>query len=239
MLTKDQQRAQHSVLGLVLLGILYQRNFMLREDWMSLKNLFSQRHLSSEFCNAGRITGDVMRIALGSQVDQRVFNFLGAIGETRLQRKIEGNEIIFTQTKGELNIANFYLYPHEIDYGPYRHLPPCVAQVLHPFEDYFELQVSSWDFIKRRAILYCPVLQTNETQYRLQQIQMEFGGQHEVVCITINWHANLQTDINIAEEKLIIHYFQHGQSCELIVGFADIPLSLEAIGLALKVSNDD
>jgi hypothetical protein len=239
MLTKDRLKAQNGILGLLLLGIIYQRNFKQRQDWMTLENLFSMRHLSSEFRKAGHIKDESMRIVFNDKPNQRIYDFLGAIGANRIQRKIEDDNIVFKQTEGSFDVANFYLYPHEIDFGPYRHMPPCIGQVFHPFEDYFEIQTHEVDFSNRTAALINPVILTGDTDYRLQKICLFFGEHFEIIRMYIDWHENLQTDIDISGQVLIVSYAQRGQHHQLKVNFSELATSLEEIGLALKVANDD
>jgi hypothetical protein len=239
MLTKDCLKAQNGILGLLLLGVIYQLNFKQRQDWVTLENLFSMRNLSSEFRKAGLIKDETMSIVFGDKPNQRIYDFLGAIGPNRLQRKIEGENIVFTQAKGPFDVANFYLYPHEVDFGPYRHLPPFLGQVFHPFEDYFEIQTDEVDFSDRTAILSNPMVLTRDTDYRLQKICLLFGEYFEVLRVVVDWHENLQTDIDIKRQALIICYGQHGQKRQLNVNFTELSTSLMEIGLALKVANDD
>jgi len=239
MLTKEHQKAQNGILGLFLLGIIYQFNFKNRQDWTSLENFFSVRNLSSEFRRVGKIEGDSMRVILGDMPNQRIYDFLGAVGERRLIRKIDDGSIVFKQAEGKFDVANFYLYPHEIDFGSYRHLPPYLGQVFHPFEDYFEIKIEEVIFTDRSAALKNPVLLIENFDYRLQNISLFFGKYFEVDRIIIDWHKNLQTEIDVSGKELIIKYAQQEEHCKLNVKFTEIASSLEEIGLALKAANYD
>ena len=239
MLTIEHQKAQNGILGLFLLGIIYQFNFKNRQDWITLENFFSVRNLSSEFRRVGQIEGDSMRIILGETPNQRIYDFFGAAGARRLQRKVHDGSIVFKQAEGKFDVANFYLYPHEIDFGAYRHLPPYLGQVFHPFEDYFEIKIDEVVSTDRSSVLNNPVLITENTDYRLQNISLFFGEYFEVARIIIDWHENLRTEIDFSGKALIISYAQRGKHYKLDVKFTEIAVSLEEIGLALKAANYD
>lgn len=239
MLTKDRLVVQNGILGLLLLGVIYQRHFKKRQDWISLESLFSSRRLSSEFRKLGQIKNESMRIIFNGSPNERIYDFLGAIGRNRVQRKIDDDGIVFRQSEGSFDVANFYVYPHEIDFGPYRLLPPCIGQVFHPFEDYFEIQASEIDFSNHTAILNDPVILACNTDCRLKKIKLFFGEYFELTRMFIDWHDNLKTDIDISSQALLIRYVHRRQRRQLNVTFTELATSLEKIGLVLKVANDD
>ena len=165
-----------SFLVLIALGLVYQDKFVNRNDWFDLAKVFFPISLTKYFIENGRSENGLFKIShreIPQDIKQKsLFNLVdcfGAVETRRIERTVGDNDISFKIEGHEVQM--FYLYPFEIDYGPYAGLPPCLAVFLHPFIDFFTLGYKNFSQNNNVIILETGVFHFNEKLLNFSEIR--------------------------------------------------------------------
>lgn len=228
MLSDQHTLIPRSLLSFLLLGIIYQTRFQSRTDWSSLADIFSTEHMTTKFVETGKIIENSLHVQRSKEEYQPELRMLGALGPNRLLRIIDDETIIFRPTKGQFSLDEFYLYPCEIDYGLYRHLPPFAAQVLSPFEYYFEVNCRNLDIFNRNVTLIKPTITTHVGALGVRSISIEAGSLHQPTVVRIDFSPQSLVEINLMTQELILTCSDRGHECARFL-FNDVADNLENI----------
>lgn len=228
MLSNQYTLIPKSLLSFLLLGIIYQTRFQSRTDWSSLGDIFSTKYITTRFITNGKIIDNSLHVRRSKKEYQEELCLLGALGPNRLLRTLDDETIIFRPIKGEFNLNEFYLYPHEIDFGLYRHLPPFAAQVLSPFEDYFELDCRNFEVSERKVTLHKPTITTHVGSISARLISIDTGNFHQPTVLRIDFSHHPLIEINLMTQQLILTSSARHQE-HIKLSFTDVADSLETI----------
>ncbi len=238
---KDVIKIQNSLIGMLTLGILYQYKFTNRSDWLSISNIFSTNKLSSEYLKYATLTDSSLEVLIPDNMSNKIYDFMGAYNTSRLHRRIKNNSIIFdiSSVKEEFDPSNFYLYYYDVDYGPYRHLPPCVGRILHLFIDYFEIKTSSIEVFSSLIRLKRPVISNAINSTKIIDIAFVFEKHYELSSIEISWNVDFKTTICFESESMVFEWNYEAKSQFFSVRFDDLDQSILRIGEIIKEAQYD
>lgn len=184
--------------------------------------------MTAKFVENGRIIENSLHVQRSKEDHQLELRMLGAMGPKRLLRVIDDETIIFRPTSGQFNLNEFYLYPYEIDYGPYRHLPPFAAQVLSPFEYYFEVDCRNLVISNRNVTLLKPTITTHVGALGVRSISIDAGSLHQPTVVRIDFSLQSLIEINLMTQELILNRLDRGHECARFL-FIDVADNLETI----------
>lgn len=238
---KDAIKIQNSLIGMLTLGILYQYKFTNRSDWLSISKIFSTKKLSFEFSKYATLTDSSLEVLIPDNMSDRIYDFMGAYKTSRLQRHIKTNSIIFdlNSIKEEFDSSNFYLYSYEVDYGPYRNLPPCIGRILHPFTDYFEINTNAIEVSPNLIRLKKPIISNAINSMQIIDIAFVFEKHYELSSIEISWNVDFKTTISFASESMVFQWNYEAKSQVYSVRFDDLDHSILRIGEIIKEAQYD
>jgi len=204
-----ESEIRSGVMGLLLLGIVYHYRFRFRYDWVSTLHFFHQAALRRDFLANSELSESKLRVHLVNQpwVPAHVdaYRYSAAIGSTRLARRITDDGVEFELPGGGFDPSEFYLYDHNIDFGPYRSLPPYVGQLLNPLSNYFVLKIGEFRILSSsELVILSPKILSAAGFASLRYLKFRFGLGFRPRSVEIGLCARVSVGLLFDEEMLLV-----------------------------------